>query len=202
MHPEIPAMNILIVDDDKAICDYMKTLLERDGFRVVALNDPTLVEEEVRAGGFHLIILDLMMPRLDGIEVLRQIRKIDADVAVVILTGHPGLDSAVTAMKEDAFDYLKKPLDVDEFRAVIGAVMRKKGLTRIPEEYLHKSIGETIRALRKDKELTLKQLSRRTGVSVSLLSQVERAESSASISTLYKVAVALETRVKDLVSGL
>jgi two-component system OmpR family response regulator len=156
--PELPAVRILIVDDDKAICEYMQTLLERDGFQVKTLTDPTSTEEEVRSGGYHLIILD----------------------------------------KLDAVDYIKKPFNVDEFREVIGRVMRKKGLARTPEEQLHKVIGDTIRNLRKDKDLTLKQMARRTGLSVSLLSQIERAESSASISSLYKIAVALESRIQNL----
>jgi len=199
MPPELPAVRILIVDDDKAICDYMQTLLlERDGFHVKTISDPTLVEEEVRQGAYHLIILDLMMPKLDGIEVLRRVRKIDTDIAVVIFTGFPNLESAVASMKLDAVDYIKKPFNVDEFREVISRVMRKKGLARTPEEQLHRVIGDTIRNLRKEKDLTLKQMSRRTGLSVSLLSQIERAESSASISSLYKIAIALESRIQDL----
>src|SRR5271154_2929811 len=86
MPPQLPAVRILIVDDDKAICEYMQTLLERDGFQVKTLTDPTGVEEEVRNGGYHLIILDLMMPKLDGMVGLRRIRKLDTDIAVVILT--------------------------------------------------------------------------------------------------------------------
>ncbi len=198
MPPELPAVRILIVDDDKAICEYMQTLLERDGFQVKTLTDPTGVEEEVRHGGYHLIILDLMMPKLDGIEVLRRIRKLDTDIAVVIFTGFPNLESAVASMKLDAVDYIKKPFNVDEFREVISRVMRKKGLARTPEEQLHRVIGDTIRNLRKEKDLTLKQMSRRTALSVSLLSQIERAESSASISSLYKIAIALESRIQDL----
>ena len=54
MPPEMPAVKICIVDDDKAICDYMQTLLERDGFQVKAISDPTFVEEELRTGGYHL----------------------------------------------------------------------------------------------------------------------------------------------------
>src|ERR1700722_9991190 len=109
MPPELPAVRILIVDDDKAICEYMQTLLERDGFQVKTLGDPTGVEEEVRHGGYHLIILDLMMPKLDGIEVLRRIRKLDTDIAVVIFTGFPHLESAVASMKLDAVDYINIP---------------------------------------------------------------------------------------------
>jgi DNA-binding NtrC family response regulator len=195
---ELPPVRILIVDDDRAICDLMQTLLERDGYAVKALSDPLQVEEEVRVGGYHLIILDLMMPKLDGIEVLKRIRKVDTDIAVVIFTGFPNLETAVQSMKLDAVDYIKKPFDVDQFREVLTRVMRKKGLARTPEEQLHRVIGDTIRGLRKDKDLTLKQMARRTGLSVSLLSQIERAESSASISSLYKIAVALESRIQDL----
>jgi two-component system OmpR family response regulator len=195
---ELPAVRILIVDDDKQILDYMQTLLENDGFHVKALIDPTLVEDEVRAGEYHVIILDLMMPKLDGIEVLKRIRSLDKDIAVVIFTAHPNLDSAIASMKLDAVDYIKKPFNVDEFREVLARVMRKKGLARTPEEQLHRIIGDTIRTLRKEKELTLKQMSRRTGLSISLLSQIERAESSPSISSLYKISVALDSRIQDL----
>jgi two-component system OmpR family response regulator len=195
---ELPAVRILIVDDDKQICDYMQTLLENDGFTVKAISDPTTVEDEVRGGEYHVIILDLMMPKLDGIEVLRRIRNLDKDIAVVIFTAHPNLDSAIASMKLDAVDYIKKPFNVDEFREVLSRVMRKKGLARTPEEQLHKIIGDTIRTLRKEKELTLKQMSRRTGLSISLLSQIERAESSPSISSLYKISVALDSRIQDL----
>jgi DNA-binding NtrC family response regulator len=195
---EVPSVRILIVDDDKAICDYMQTLLEKDGFVVKTLSDPTLVEDEVRSGDYHVMILDLMMPKLDGIEVLKRVRAVDSDIAVVIFTAHPNLDSAVASMKLDAVDYLKKPFNVDEFRDVLARVMKKKGLARTPEEQLHKIIGDTIRTMRKEKELTLKQMSRRTGLSISLLSQIERAESSPSISSLYKIAIALDSKIQDL----
>ena len=195
---EVPSVRILIVDDDKAICDFMQSLLEKDGFIVKTLSDPTLVEDEVRQGDYHVLILDLMMPKMDGIEVLKKIRTIDSDIAVVIFTAHPNLDSAVASMKLDAVDYIKKPFNVDEFRDVLARVMKKKGLARTPEEQLHKIIGDTIRIMRKEKELTLKQMSRRTGLSISLLSQIERAESSPSISSLYKIAVALDSKIHDL----
>jgi len=195
---EVPFVRILIVDDDKAILDYMQTLLEKDGFIVKTLGDPTLVEDEIRQGDYHVLILDVMMPKLDGIEVLKRVRSIDTDVAVIMFTAHPNLDTAVASMKLDAVDYIKKPFNVDEFREVLNRVMKKKGLARTPEEQLHKIIGDTIRSMRKERELTLKQMSRRTGLSISLLSQIERAESSPSISSLYKIAVALESKIHDL----
>ncbi|MCA9620301.1 MAG: response regulator [Myxococcales bacterium] len=191
-------MKILIVDDDRAICDYMQTLLERDGYQVKTMSDPTGVTAELKKNDYHLVILDLMMPKRDGIEVLREIRKHDKDIAVVIFTGYPNLDTAVASMKLDAVDYIKKPFNVDEFRAVIARVMRKKGLSLTPEEELHKVIGDTIRTYRKEQSLTLKQMARRTGLSVSLLSQIERAETSASISSLYKISVGLGVKIRDL----
>ncbi|MEM9068530.1 MAG: response regulator [Myxococcota bacterium] len=193
-----PSLRVLVVDDDEAICEFMETFLKKDGFDVKTLSDPKTAPDEVKVGGYHMVVLDLMMPDMDGVEVLEKIRKVDSDVAVVIFTGYPSLETAVKSMKLDAVDYLKKPFNPDEFRAVIDRAMRKKGLLRTPEENLHRVIGETIRGLRKERSLTLKQMARRTGLSVSLLSQIERAESSASISSLYKIAVALDVRIKDL----
>jgi two-component system, OmpR family, response regulator len=198
LQPELPPIKILIVDDDKAILDYMQLLLEKDGYHVKVLQDPSLVEEELKGGGYHLLILDLMMPKMDGIETLQRVRKIDSDIAVVIYTGYPNVESSIAAMRLKAIDYLKKPFNVDEFRSVLERIMREKGIVRSPEEQLHRTIGDIIRQLRKEKDLTLKQMAKRTGLSVSLLSQIERAESSASISSLYKIAIALEARVRDL----
>jgi len=93
---------------------------------------------------------------------------------------------------------MKRPFSVDESRGGRDRVRRKRGLARTPEEKPHRVIGDTIRTLRKEKDLPLKQMSRRTNLSVSLLSQIERAESSASISSLYKIATALESRIQDL----
>jgi two-component system OmpR family response regulator len=198
MSKPLAPVRVLVVDDDKAICEYMETFLAKDGFEVKTITDPSSAPDEVKNGGYHLVVLDLMMPKLDGLQVLERIRKVDNDVAVVIFTGYPSLETAVQSMKMDAVDYLKKPFNPEEFRVVVDRVMRKKGLLRSPEENLHRVIGETIRNLRKDRNLTLKQMARRTGLSVSLLSQIERAESSASISSLYKIAVALDARIRDL----
>ncbi|MBN2716139.1 MAG: response regulator [Deltaproteobacteria bacterium] len=194
----VSQIGILIIDDDKEICDYMETFLARDGFLVKALTAPQDAVEEVKTGKYHLVILDLMMPKIDGIELLGQIRKVDTDIAVIIFTGYPSLETAVASMKLDVVDYIKKPFNPEEFSQVIERVIKRKGLARSPEEELHKVIGSSIRELRKENGLTLKQMARRTSLSVSLLSQIERAESSASISSLYKIALALDTPITSL----
>ncbi|MEZ4407600.1 MAG: response regulator [Polyangiales bacterium] len=196
--PHEAAIKVLVVDDDAAIRGLLETVLSRDGYAVTTLADPLEVEAAVRDGGYHLALLDIMMPRQDGIETLRRIRKADRDLAVVMVTGYPSVDTAVESMKLDALDYLRKPFTVDELRAVVTGALRKKGLVRSPEEQLHRALGETIRGLRKDRGLTLKELARRTGLSVSLLSQIERAESSPSLSSLYRVALALDVKMTAL----
>ena len=198
MAKALSQIGILIIDDDTEICDYMAAFLTQAGFQVKAINNPHLALDEVRSGLYHLIILDLMMPKIDGIELLQQIHKIDTEVAVIIFTDFPSLETAVNTMKLDVVDYIKKPFTPEEFRSVLARVMKRKGLARSPEEELHKVIGSTIRFLRKARGLTLKQMARRTALSVSLLSQIERAESSASISSLYKIALALDTRITRL----
>jgi DNA-binding NtrC family response regulator len=194
-----PQIKILIIDDDQDICEYMKTMLEATGgYHVQTLSDPTEAVELIRAELFHVLIIDLMMPGLDGITLVERIRKLDSDIAIVVFTGYPSVDTAVEALKLNVSDYIRKPFDIEEFREKIVAILKQKGLLRNPEAELHKTIGQNIRHIRKERALTLKQLARRTGLSVSLLSQIERAESSASVSSLYKIAVALGVRLTTL----
>lgn len=189
-------IKVLIIDDDESICEYLQTLLVKDGYQAKAVQDPLKGLELLKNEHFHLLILDLMMPQIDGISLLEQIREMDLDIAVVVFTGYPSVDTAVKSLKLNVSDYLQKPLGVNEFRATIKRVLKQKGLLLDPEDVLHRRIGSRIRIKRKDLGLTLKQLSNRTAVSVSMLSMIERAESSASISTLYRIAAALETPIE------
>jgi DNA-binding NtrC family response regulator len=191
-------LNILVVDDDKDVCDFLHDFLTHDGYSVRCVNDPTRAEHELRQAEYHVVILDLMMPKLSGIDLLGQIRKLDDDLAIIILTGYPSLESATASIEYDVSAYIKKPFSADEFREIIERIAKKKGLVLRREDELHMTIGRNIRELRKERGLTLKQMSRRTKLSVSLLSQIERAESSASVSSLFKVATALDVKITDL----
>jgi len=192
------ALRVLVIDDDAGIRGLLETVLTTDGYAVTTLDDPLAAESVVRAGQFHLCLLDLMMPRQDGVSTLERIRRVDRDLAVVIITGYPSVETAVETMKLDALDYLRKPFTVEALRAAVDRALRKKGLLRSPEEQLHRALGDVVRRLRHDRALTLKQLAQRTGLSVSLLSQIERAETSPSLSSLYRVATALDVRVYEL----
>ena len=194
-------IRILVVDAEKETGDYLQLLLTKAGYEVVALTDPTLVMDRLRAEDFHLVILDMMMPQMSGTELLEKIRGYDSDIAVIVATAHPAVETAVASLKAQASDYVKKPVEPEELLAAVESALSKKGLSKDPEAELHRAIGRTIREARKSQELTLKQLARRTGLSVSLLSQIERAESSASISSLYKIASALRLRMAELFGG-
>jgi DNA-binding NtrC family response regulator len=191
-------IRILVVDDEQDLIDYLTLLLSREGYEVKGLNDPTKVLEELRSRDYHLVILDMMMPQMSGTEVLEQIRKIDTDIAVIVSTGHPNVDTAIASLKHQASDYVRKPFEPESFLATVRSALARKGLTTDPEAVLHQALGHAIRDARKGKDLTLKQLARRTGLSVSLLSQIERAESSASISSLFKIATALGLKMSHL----
>jgi two-component system OmpR family response regulator len=184
-------IRILVVDDDKEVCEFLRSFLLDEGFRVKALTDSKKVMEELKKDRYHLVILDLKMPKPDGVELMHQIRKHDSDLIVIVLTAFPSVETAVETMKQKAFDYLQKPFNVDELRQVILDAVRAKGLLTDLEDRLNMEIGRRVRDLRQEQKLTLKQLAGRTGLSVSLISQIELAKSAASISTLYKIVTAL-----------
>ncbi|MGQ0504673.1 MAG: response regulator [Myxococcaceae bacterium] len=194
-------IRILVVDDEQDNCDYLKLILSKEGYEVTTLSDPTRAVETLRQDDYHLVVLDMMMPQMSGTEVLEQIRKIDSDIAVIVATAYPNVDTAVASLRGQASDYVKKPLDPPVFLATVRNALARKGLSKDPEADLHRAIGRVIRDARKNQELTLKQLARRTDLSVSLLSQIERAESSASISSLYKIASALRLKMSELFGG-
>ena len=194
-------LSVLVVDDYPDILEYLQDFLSAEGFEVTTLADPSVAVERIRDEVFHLVVLDLMMPKVSGLDLLAQIRAVDDDIAVIILTGHPSLDTATASIQHEVSAYIHKPFTPADFRDVIARIAKKKGLVLRREDELHAAIGRQIRDLRKARGLTLKQMARRTNLSVSLLSQIERAESSASVSSLFKVATALDVRLTDLFGG-
>jgi two-component system, OmpR family, response regulator len=194
----VPQLSILVVDDDPDVREYLRDFLTSEGYGVTVVEDSTAVVDELKHGDYHVVVLDLMMPKLSGIDLLGRIREVDDDVAVIILTGFPSLETAASSIEHDVSAYIRKPFAVKDFREAIQRISKKKGLLLRREDELHATIGRTIRELRKSRGLTLKQLARRTELSVSLLSQLERAESSASVSSLFKVATALDVKITEL----
>lgn len=188
-------LNVLVVDRDDATVVDLKDLLAAQGYRVQVESEPAFVLEQVKSGKVQLVMLDVSPPADAGIELLERIRSIDSDVCVIAMTAMPTVEVAVRTLKRHAFDYLQKPLAEEEVRAVINAAVREKGLLVDIETRLNQLVGVRLRARRQGAGLTLKQLANRTGLSVSLISQIELGKSAASMSTLHKLATALQIKM-------
>jgi DNA-binding NtrC family response regulator len=188
-------LNVLVVDHDEGSNVQIKDVLTTEGHQAEVLNDPEQVVEAVKQGRYQMVILDVSPPEGRGIELLERIRSTDSDICVIAMTGLPTVEAAVRTLKNHAFDYLQKPLEVDELRAVVQSAIREKGLLVDLETRLNQVVGKRLRERRSGEQLTLKQLANRTGLSVSLISQIELGKSAASMSTLHKLATALQVRM-------
>jgi len=122
------AKPILIVDDEKNICLTLAQALEVMGVKTDTALDGEEALVKLEKKEFGLILLDLRMPGIDGMEVLRRVRKIRPDIRVIILTAHGTIESAVEAMKLGAVDFIQKPFSPDEIRELVSRVMNREKL--------------------------------------------------------------------------
>ncbi len=118
---------ILIVDDEPNVRLMLRTALQSSGYRVAEAVDGLAALEQLaaRAGDFAMLLLDLRMPRLDGMETLRRIRERHDPTPVVMLTAHGSIPDAVAAMKLGAIDFLAKPVTPAQLRAVVAEVIAR-----------------------------------------------------------------------------
>ena len=122
---------ILIVDDEKSVRDSIRMILEYEKYRVVAAENGREGLERLRDGQMDAVLLDIKMPQgMDGIEVLREIMRIDADLPVIMISGHGTFETAVEATKLGAFDYLPKPLDREKLLIVLRNALEHRALSR------------------------------------------------------------------------
>ncbi|HSR12524.1 MAG TPA: sigma-54 dependent transcriptional regulator [Thermodesulfobacteriota bacterium] len=126
---EIPdSRNILLVDDHKPFRDSLAKILEGDGFRVFPAGDGEEALDALRREFIHLVITDLKMPRMDGTELLKVAKTIRPDIEVILVTGYGTVDTAVTAMKDGAFDYIQKPFKPREILKLVRKAVEKQSL--------------------------------------------------------------------------
>lgn len=111
---------IMVVDDETGMCDFLRYLLEGEGYEVDHANSATDALGKLEKGAFHLILADIKMPGMDGLEMLRRIKEKDEDVVVIVMTGYSSLETAIKAIKYNAHNYLTKPFDDPD--AVLAAV--------------------------------------------------------------------------------
>ena len=117
--------SLLLVDDDPGITSGLSPVLERDGFRVAVAEDGLAALAAVAAGDVDIVVLDVMMPGLDGRETLRRLRRDGHTVPVVLLTSVGEAAERARALDEGADDYLNKPFDVGELISRVRAVLRR-----------------------------------------------------------------------------
>ena len=119
---------ILIVDDSESTCRQVSQLLARPDRRIKVAHDGTAALEWLVEGNFSLVLTDLVLPCIHGLDLIREIRQRELPVTVVVMTGHASIDSAVEAMKLGAYDYLSKPIDPFRLEVVIEQALKDRTL--------------------------------------------------------------------------
>lgn len=117
---------ILVVDDEKTITYLLSEVLTKEGHDVKAVYDGKSAKEELRKKEYELVVTDLQMKEVGGIEVLKEAKGYNETTEVLILTGHASIATAVEAMKLGAFEYLSKPIDMEEFRLKVQKALERK----------------------------------------------------------------------------
>lgn len=122
-----PAISLLLVDDEQVFLDIMAQRLKRRGFTVTTANDGETALSHLQAGAIDVVVLDVAMPGMSGIETLQAIKKQQPLIEVVMLTGQATVATAVEAIRQGAFNYLKKPCEIEDLLAQINnALLRRR----------------------------------------------------------------------------
>jgi len=132
---------ILVVDDEMIVCESCKRILEEDGYEVETALGGMEAFEKMKQNPFDIVITDLKMPGIDGMEVLRTFRKEYPDAIIIMITGFSTVETAVEAMKLGAFDYISKPFTPDEVSIVVKKAIEQKSLL-LENIYLRQELQE------------------------------------------------------------
>ena len=119
---------ILIVDDEEIVIRSCMRILAGDEFQVESVQDGREALQKIEENPYDVIILDIMMPNIDGLEVLRRVKETHPNVDVIMITGLSQIDTAVQAMKLGAFDYISKPFEPDELKLVVQRALERRRL--------------------------------------------------------------------------
>jgi two-component system, OmpR family, response regulator len=123
---ETNSARVLLIDDEVAFTDNLAMILSVRGYETAAVHDGESALRAVEEGDFDVAILDLMMPGIDGIETLRQIKRKKPFLEVIMLTGHGSVETGVEGMQLGAFDYAMKPIDIGDLLEKIADAHQRK----------------------------------------------------------------------------
>lgn len=149
-------LKILIVDDEEIVRESLSAWLIEDGYDVHAVESGKKALEEIKTNSYEIMLIDLKMPEMDGLQLMQEVKKVNPDIIMIIITAYATVDTAVKAMKEGAYDYLVKPFDPDELSLVIKKISQHIRLSRenillrkqlLKEYYLHDIISKNPKML-------------------------------------------------------
>ncbi|KPL00838.1 MAG: hypothetical protein AMJ91_03155 [candidate division Zixibacteria bacterium SM23_73_3] len=121
---------ILVVDDEESMCKFMEIMLKKEGYHVSTSRDAPTALEQVKSENYDLVIADLMMPEMSGLELLSQAKSVNPDIDFIVMTAFASVDSAIEALKKGAFDYITKPFKVDEIKIAVRKSLEQKKMAR------------------------------------------------------------------------
>ena len=134
---------ILVVDDDQGMREFLEIMLSREGYRVSTASDAGKALSRCRKETFDLIITDLKMPKMDGIGFLKEVKELSPETMVILITAYASGETAVTAMKEGAYDYIEKDFAIEDLNRIVRNALAKKGVNRDDALFL-KEVGEAV----------------------------------------------------------
>lgn len=139
-------IRVLLVDDEERFVGNLERLLRGRGFEVAsALDGPTALRRLQEGGGFDVVLLDVRMPGMDGIEVLRAVKQAAPETEVLMLTGDATVQKGIEAMRAGALDYLLKPCDIEDLTAKIEDAVRLEAIRRRPVLWPRRLVREITR---------------------------------------------------------
>ena len=120
--------DILIIDDEKAIRKALTEILSSEGYKIEEAADGEEGLKKFKERSYDVVLCDIKMPKLDGIEFLQKARESNPDVPVIMISGHGNIETAVDAVKKGAFDYISKPPDLNRMLITIRNAMDRRSL--------------------------------------------------------------------------
>ena len=134
--------NILIIDDEKSIRKTLRDILEYEGYKVTEAADGAEGLQKIKDEEFAAILLDVKMPKMDGMEVLKELQANSNEVPVIMISGHGTMETAVEAVKKGAYDFVQKPMDLNRLLVTIRNAMEKGSLVT-ETKVLKRKVGKT-----------------------------------------------------------
>lgn len=158
MRPHIPdsMANILIIDDEKAIRYALREILEHEGHKVEEAEDGAAGLDKAKKSKFDLVLCDIKMPKMDGIEVLEKLQVDNEELPVVMISGHGTIETAVDALKKGAFDFIQKPPDINRILVSVRNALDRGDLvkeTKVLRTKVGKAKGNGVQMIGESKAL-------------------------------------------------